>query len=73
VTVELAHRLAARERRSIAHVVERVLDLYALHTMEQELASEFYARLARNAAGETDIDLEKIIRADHMPHERTVL
>jgi hypothetical protein len=41
--------------------------------MEQESASEFYARLARNAAGETDIDLEKIIRADRMPHEGTDL
>jgi hypothetical protein len=41
--------------------------------MEQESASEFYARLARNAAGETDIDLEKIIRADRMPQEGTDL
>jgi hypothetical protein len=73
VPVELAHRLAAREQRSIAHVVERALVLYARHTMEQESASKFYARLARNAAEETDIDLEKIIRADRMPQEGTDL
>ena len=51
---ELAQCLAAREPRSIAHVVERAVDLYARHTMEQQSASEFYARLARNFV---DMDL----------------
>ncbi|MDQ0395821.1 plasmid stabilization protein [Labrys monachus] len=65
---ELAHRLAARERRSIAHIVERALDLYARQSIGEEPASEFYARLSRNAAAEKDIDIEALARADRQPH-----
>ena len=63
---DLAHRLAARERRSIAQVVERALDLYARHTLGEESAAEFYERLMRDGAA--DIDLDALIRDDRRPH-----
>ncbi|TRC93538.1 plasmid stabilization protein [Mesorhizobium sp. WSM4303] len=57
---ELAHRLARRENRSIAEVVERALESYEIREAEREPASSFYARLS--ASSGADIDLEKIIR-----------
>jgi len=58
---EIAHRLARRERRSIADVVERALEAYELRETGQEPAASFYRRLARDYG--SDIDLEEIIRA----------
>jgi hypothetical protein len=66
---DLAHRLAAREKRSIAHVVEQALDLYARHTTGEEPASQFYARLTQLAAANNDIDLDAIIKADRRPNK----
>jgi len=57
---DLAHRLARRERRSIAEVVERALEAYEIREAGREPASAFYARVSRN--GGTEIDLEAIIR-----------
>ncbi len=59
---DLARRLARRERRSIADVVERALEAYEIREAGREPATAFYARLA-NESG-TDIDLEAIIRED---------
>jgi hypothetical protein len=57
---DLAHRLARRERRSIADIVERALEAYEVRQAGREPASSFYARLSRSYG--TDIDLEAVIR-----------
>ncbi|MDX8449597.1 plasmid stabilization protein [Mesorhizobium captivum] len=57
---DIAHRLARRENRSIADVIERALESYEIQEARREPASSFYARLV--ASSGDDIDLEKIIR-----------
>ena len=57
---DLAHRLAQRERRSIAEIVERALEAYDVREAGREPASAFYARVSTNCG--TDIDLEAVIR-----------
>lgn len=64
---DLAHRLARRENRSIAEVVERALEAYEVREAGREPAARFYARLAAGAG--TDIDLDAVIRAGRKPHE----
>jgi hypothetical protein len=64
---EIAHRLARRENRSIADVVERALEAYEVREAGREPASSFYARLTENAG--TDIDLDAIIRETRQPHK----
>ena len=63
---ELAHRLAKRERRTIAEVVERALEEYAAHHTGRIPAAEFYREINRRFA--TDVDLEEIIQANRHPH-----
>ena len=63
---DLAHRLARRENRSIADVVERALEAYEERAAGREPPAEFYARL--KASGDADIDLETIIREGRQPH-----
>jgi hypothetical protein len=57
---DLAHRLARREGRTVADIVERALEVYEVREACREPAAAFYARLARDYG--TDIDLEAIIR-----------
>jgi hypothetical protein len=57
---DLAHRLARRERRSIADIVERALEAYEVREAGREPAASFYAHLT--ASYGTDIDLEAVIR-----------
>lgn len=63
---DLAHRLARRENRSIADVVERALESYEVREAGREPASSFYARLSLQSG--TDIDLETVIRESRRPH-----
>jgi hypothetical protein len=56
----LAHRLARREKRSIADIVERALEAYEVREAGREPAASFYARLSVNYG--TDVDLEAVIR-----------
>lgn len=63
---DLAHRLARRQKRSIADVVERALEAYEIREAGREPASSFYARLS--ATYGTDIDLEAIIREERHVH-----
>ena len=63
---DLAHRLARREKRSIADIVERALEAYEVREAGREPASAFYARLSANYG--TDIDLEAVIRAARQVH-----
>lgn len=64
---DLAHRLARRENRSIADIVERALESYEVREAGREPASAFYARLSANSG--TDVDLEAIIREGRGPHK----
>jgi len=57
---DLAHRLARRERRSVADVVERALEAYEVREAGREPAPAFYARLSSDYG--TDFDLEAVIR-----------
>lgn len=63
---ELAHKLARRENRSIADIVERALEAYEIRETDREPATEFYQRLTAECA--TDIDLETIIQETRIPH-----
>lgn len=62
---DLAHRLARRERRSVADIVERALEAYVRET-GREPAQAFYQRLAADHG--TDLDLETVIREGQKPH-----
>jgi hypothetical protein len=57
---DLAHRLARRERRSVAEIVERALEAYEVREAGREPAAAFYARLPVDYGSE--IDLEAVIR-----------
>ena len=63
---DLAHRLARRENRSIAEVVERALEAYEVREAGREPASTFYSRLSANSG--TDLDLEAVLRENRHPH-----
>ena len=56
---DLAHRLARREKRSIAEIVERALEAYEIREAGREPAASFYARISTNFGA--DIDLETVI------------
>lgn len=64
---DLAHRLARRENRTIADVVERALESYETREAGREPAGSFYARLSVDFG--TDIDLEALIREDRGIHK----
>jgi hypothetical protein len=64
---DLAHRLARRENRSIADIVERALEAYETQQTGREPAADFYRRISLQAA--LDIDLDAVIRTDRTEHE----
>jgi hypothetical protein len=57
---DLARRVARRENRTLAEVVERALELYEVQNADREPALSFYKRPAANSPA--GIDLEAIIR-----------
>lgn len=63
---DLAHRLARRENRSIADIVERALEAYEVREAGHEPAQQFYRRVS-DAFG-TDVDLEATIREHRAPN-----
>lgn len=63
---ELAHRLARRERRTVAEIVERALEAYESAQTGREPAALFYARLSATCG--TDLDLEAVLKADRHPY-----
>lgn len=63
---DLAHRLARRERRSIADIVERALEAYEVREAGKEPAADFYARVSENFG--TDTNLEEVIRENRKVH-----
>ncbi|MGH7078876.1 MAG: type II toxin-antitoxin system VapB family antitoxin [Acetobacteraceae bacterium] len=54
---DLAHRLARREHRSIADIVERALEAYEIREAGREPAARFYARLAFEYGSDTDLEV----------------
>lgn len=64
---DLAHRLARREKRTIADIVERALEAYEIREAGREPAASFYSRLSANYG--TDIDLEAVIREARRAHK----
>ncbi|MGG7576974.1 type II toxin-antitoxin system VapB family antitoxin (plasmid) [Rhizobium sp. YTUHZ045] len=64
---DLAHRLARRENRSIADIVERALESYEIREAGREPASSFYSRLSQQSG--TDIDLEAVVKEDRQAHK----
>lgn len=63
---DLAHRLARRENRSIADIVERALESYESRETGREPALAFYPRLSKNYG--TDIDLDAVIKEGRQIH-----
>lgn len=63
---DLAHRLARRENRSIAEVVERALEAYETRETDREPAANFYRRVNTQAA--TEIDLDQVIGENRQLH-----
>lgn len=63
---DLAHRLARRENRTIAEIVERALESYEVRETGRESPADFYARLSADAA--TDIDLDAVIKQTKSAH-----
>jgi len=63
---DLAYRLARREHRSIADIVERALEAYEIREAGREPAPAFYARLADDHG--SDVDLETVIRDSRQAH-----
>jgi hypothetical protein len=63
---DLAHRLAQRENRTIADIVERALEAYDVREAGREPAARFYRRVSESFGA--DIDLDAIIRDHRRPH-----
>jgi len=63
---DLAHRLARRERRSIADVVERALVAYEQRETGRESPEAFYKRLSETCS--EDVDLNALIADHRRPH-----
>lgn len=63
---EIAHRLARRERRTVAAVVERALEAYEARHAGIEPAADFYRKLQEDCA--TDLDLDRVINESRTPH-----
>lgn len=68
---DLAHRLARREQRTVAEVVERALEAYEASQAGREPATQFYARISESFG--TDIDLDAIVQEHRQPHAGTEL
>lgn len=67
---DLAHRLARREQRPVAEVVERALEAYEAAQADREPAASFYARLSQSYG--TDIDLEAVLHEQRRPAHRGI-
>jgi hypothetical protein len=61
-----AHRLARRERRTVAEVVERALEAYEAAQTGREPATSFYSRLSKEFGA--DIDLDELTRVHRRVH-----
>lgn len=64
---DLAHKLARRENRSIADIVERALETYEAREAGRELAADFYRRLSSQSG--TDVDLDSVLKENRARHK----
>ena len=64
---ELAHRLARRERRTIASIVEIALEEYEARHSERQPAADFYRALQNECA--VDSELGALVESHRSPHE----
>jgi hypothetical protein len=64
---ELAHRLARRERRTVASIVELALEEYEARHSGKPTASDFYRTLRDECA--VDSDLDALLEANRRPHK----
>ena len=64
---DLAHKLARRENRTIAEIVERALETYEAREAGREPAAKFYSRLSSPSG--TDIDFDSIINENRRAHK----
>ncbi len=63
---DLAHRLARREQRTVAEIVERALEAYEAAQTGREPARSFYSRLGKDYG--VDVDLDALIRDGRRPN-----
>ena len=63
---DLAHRLARREHRTVAEIIERALEAYDAAQTGREPAADFYARIGQLFG--TDLDFDAVIRAERVTH-----
>lgn len=63
---DLAHRLAQRENRTVAEIVERALEAYETRETGREPASAFYKRLRET--GSDAGELNRILDEARKPH-----
>lgn len=66
---DLAHRLAARENRTIAEVVERALESYEVRETGREPAEEFYRRLIAENPIDEDVDWDGLLAELRRPYK----
>ena len=63
---ELAHRLARRERRTVAGIVELALEEYEARHSGERSATEFYRGLLVECAVESELDT--LLETNRKPH-----
>jgi len=68
---DLAHRLAQRERRTVASIVEMALEEYEARHGGKSSAADFYRRLNEHCSVESDLDA--ILERHRTPHPAATL
>lgn len=66
---DLAHRLATRENRTIAEIVERALEAYEVRETGREPAREFYARIISENPIDEDVDWDGLLAELRRPYK----
>lgn len=63
---DLAHRLAQRERRTVASIVELALEEYEARHSGRTSAADFYRKLANENAVDSELDI--LLETSRNPH-----
>lgn len=66
---DLAHRLAQRENRTVAEVVERALEAYEVREAQREPAADFFRRLVEDNPIDEDVDWDEILAVHRQPYK----
>lgn len=70
---DLAHRLAVREKRTIADVVERALEAYELRETGRAPAADFFRRLVEENPIDHDVEWDEVLALHRRPHRGPAL